>query len=324
MKTEPEVYSLIQRLYADLGREPGEIVRVRPLYGGWYNALKYEVVRKDGTVTAIRRKDVDDSNCDAMADALKAFAAPGAKACSCRHCGKRMHEHARYCSGCGKFLERSRHAVPVWKGPALPSSRRNIVTTAAVVMTALTCAAGSVAYWAASRTPSFDSVTVQRPIVSAEARAADTAAPAPFIAPARGDPNIPTATLSQSTPVEAAPQVTDHASFYRGIRPEPTHQKTVPALASYSTSKTVIKGARRHLSAKAAHRHAAIRHHAAAAPHTIDVAYKRLSAAECAGGAPGLLCREKLRFRLCKQKWNDSDVPGMSVCRVMAHAAPLS
>jgi hypothetical protein len=161
--------------------------------------------------------------------------------------------------------------------------------------------------------------------MSAEARAADTTAHSPSIAPAQGDPNIPTATLSRSTPIEAAPHVTDDASSDSGIRPEPPHQKTAPALASSSTSKTVTKRARHHLSAKAAHRHDSIRQHAAtSAPHTVDIAYKRLSAAECAGGAPGLLCREKLRFRLCKQRWSDRDVPGMSVCRVMAHAAPLS
>jgi hypothetical protein len=324
MKTEPEVYSLIQRLYADLGREPAEIVRVRPLYGGWYNALKYEVVRRDGTVTAIRRKDVDDSNCDAMADALKTFAAPGTKACSCRHCGKWMHEHARYCSGCGNPIERSRDAFPVWKGPARPSSRRNIVTTAAVVMTAFTCAAGSLAYWAASRTPSFYSVTVQRPFVSADARATDTAAQPPSTAPAQGGPDTPIVTLSGPTPIEAAPQVTDDASSNSGIGPEPPHEKSVRALASSSPSRAITKRARHHLSAKAAHRHASSRQNAASAPRTVDIAYNRLSAAECAGGASGLFCREKLRFRLCKQRWSDTDVPGMSVCRVMAHAAPLS
>jgi hypothetical protein len=323
MKTEPEVYSLIQRLYADLGCEPAEILRVRPLYGGWYNALKYEVVRKDGTVTAIRRKDVEDSNCDAMADALKTFAAPRARACSCRHCGKWMHEHARYCSGCGNSLERSRDAIPVGKGGAHPSSRRNIVSTAAVVVTALTCAAASVAYWAASRTPSFDTVTVQRPVISAEAPATHTAAQPPSNTPAQSDQDTRIAMLP--TAVEAAHQVrNDTSSSDNGTRPELPQQKGMSAPVSSSRSKVVSKRARHHLSAKAAHRHSSSRQNPAAAPRTVDIAYKRLTAAECTGGAPGLLCREKLRFRLCRQQWIDTDVPGMSVCRVKAHSAPLS
>jgi hypothetical protein len=324
MKTETEVYSLIQRLYADSGGDSTQIVRVRPLYGGWYNALKYEVVRADGTVTAIRRKDVEDSNYDAMADALKTFATPGAHACSCRHCGKWMHEQARYCSGCGNRLEHAPDSVPVRKGPAQAAEPRNIVATAAVVMITLTCAAGGGAYWAVSRTPSFDSVAVQRPFMSSDAPVTHLAAAQPPLdAAAPNTSNSATAMLNQTTPLDAAPpHLTDdpNSRMESGL----PDVNSVAVRASSSTSKAAPKRVRHHASSRAANRHVSVRHRAAAEPRALDVAYKRLSGAECAAGTPGLFCREKLRFRLCKDRWTQSDVPGMSVCRVAAHAAPLS
>jgi hypothetical protein len=320
MKTETEVYSLIQRLYADSGGDSAQIVRVRPLYGGWYNALKYEVVRADGTVTAIRRKDVEDSNYDAMAAALKTFAIRGSHACSCRHCGKWMHEQARYCSGCGNRLEHAPDSVPVCNTAAPVASRRNVVATAAVVMTTLTCAAGGVAYWAAGRTPSFESVGVQRAFMSSDAQVAaaarlDTAAP--------NNTDSATAMLNRTTALDAArSQLTeDPNSRVKSALPD---VKSVAVRAPSRASKIAPKRARHQLWSKAANRHVSVRPRAAPETRALDVAYKRLSGAECAAGAPGLFCREKLRFRLCKDRWTQSDVPGMSVCRVAAHAAPQS
>ena len=76
MKTEREIRELLEKLYQGMGKDPNEIVRIAPLYGGWYNSLKYEVVRADNARTHIWRKDIDDANEDAIADALRSFAAP--------------------------------------------------------------------------------------------------------------------------------------------------------------------------------------------------------------------------------------------------------
>jgi hypothetical protein len=38
---------------------------------------------------------------------------------------------------------------------------------------------------------------------------------------------------------------------------------------------------------------------------SIDVRYERAAKVECARGVEGLLCRERLRWRLCKGRWND-------------------
>jgi hypothetical protein len=317
MKTQTEVYSLIQRLYADSGGDSAQIVRVRPLYGGWYNALKYEVVRADGTVTAIRRKDVEDSNYDAMSAALKTFALPGAHACSCRHCGKWMHEQARYCSGCGNRLERAPDSVSVCKAAARSASRRNVVVSAAVVMTTLTCAAGGVAYWAADRTTPSDRVALERPFMASQAQAA---AAAGFDPAAPNNTDSAAALLNRTAALDAAPPQLAHKADSRVKSGLPDTK----IRASSRASKAAPKHARHHASLRAAKRHVSVRPNPAPEPRALDVAYKRLSGAECAAGAAGLFCREKLKFRLCKDRWTQSDVPGMSVCRVVAHAAPLS
>jgi hypothetical protein len=76
MLTEAEIFELVSRLYRDIGGDPRELVRVAPLYGGWYNALKFEVVRADNAKTWIWRKDIDGPDFDAIMQALKGFSEP--------------------------------------------------------------------------------------------------------------------------------------------------------------------------------------------------------------------------------------------------------
>ena len=63
---------------------------------------------------------------------------------------------------------------------------------------------------------------------------------------------------------------------------------------------------------------------AADAPHTVDVVYRRIAAEKCSLGLKGSICREKLKLKLCKERWTDSNVPGMSVCRLTHRPGPLS
>ena len=73
MKSEAELRDLIDRLYAAIGGDPTELLRVSPRYGAWYTALKFEIVRADDARTSVWRKDVDEGNDIAIIDALKAF-----------------------------------------------------------------------------------------------------------------------------------------------------------------------------------------------------------------------------------------------------------
>lgn len=47
---------------------------------------------------------------------------------------------------------------------------------------------------------------------------------------------------------------------------------------------------------------------------SIDEQHRQLSAAECPNGPGGLFCREKIRYRLCKNRWSASPAPGQSIC----------
>ncbi|HEV7392028.1 MAG TPA: hypothetical protein VGO08_10315 [Burkholderiales bacterium] len=76
LTTEAEILALLSRLYHDIGGDPRDLVRVAPLYGGWYNALKFEVVRADNAKTWIWRKDMDAADYEAITTALRGFSVP--------------------------------------------------------------------------------------------------------------------------------------------------------------------------------------------------------------------------------------------------------
>ncbi|HXG50829.1 MAG TPA: hypothetical protein VNN77_05400 [candidate division Zixibacteria bacterium] len=48
MRTQTEVKSLIRDPCSQLGKDPEELIHIRPVDGGRANALSYEVIRKDG------------------------------------------------------------------------------------------------------------------------------------------------------------------------------------------------------------------------------------------------------------------------------------
>jgi hypothetical protein len=55
---------------------------------------------------------------------------------------------------------------------------------------------------------------------------------------------------------------------------------------------------------------------------TIDSLYQQRTAAECGSGPIGFVCRESVRFGLCRDKWSRNEVRGMTVCRVLAREGP--
>jgi hypothetical protein len=54
---------------------------------------------------------------------------------------------------------------------------------------------------------------------------------------------------------------------------------------------------------------------------TIDQLYRQRAAAEC-DGPLGFVCRESIRFGLCRDKWSNAEVRGMTICRLLARAGP--
>ena len=73
MRTEAEIRELVQRLYVQTGGNRRDVLRVTPRFGGWYTALKYEVIRADNSRTSVWRKDIEEANHAAIIDALKTF-----------------------------------------------------------------------------------------------------------------------------------------------------------------------------------------------------------------------------------------------------------
>ena len=73
MRTQAQVEELCRRQYQELGGDPSELIQIKPLDGGWENALSYEVLRRDGVRTRIWRQDLDDNNMENIKRSLCRF-----------------------------------------------------------------------------------------------------------------------------------------------------------------------------------------------------------------------------------------------------------
>lgn len=73
VKREPEVLELVRAVYSDIGGSPNDLITVRPLHGGWLNALMFEVVRNDNTTIRVARADIDRTNRRSLTRALRTF-----------------------------------------------------------------------------------------------------------------------------------------------------------------------------------------------------------------------------------------------------------
>jgi hypothetical protein len=73
MRTQAQVEQLFRTLYQDLGRDPAELIQVKPVDGAWDNALSYEVTRKDKKKTSVWRRDLDDNNNENIKASLSHF-----------------------------------------------------------------------------------------------------------------------------------------------------------------------------------------------------------------------------------------------------------
>jgi len=73
MRDQHGVESIVQRLYERIGRDPSELFQIRPIDGGWDNALSYEITRSDMKRARIYRHDLDDQNEQEIASCLRRF-----------------------------------------------------------------------------------------------------------------------------------------------------------------------------------------------------------------------------------------------------------
>lgn len=73
MRTQRDVESTVRRLYQKMGRDPSELLQIKPIDGGWDNALSYEITRSDLKHARIYRCDLDDQNDRQVAKSLRRF-----------------------------------------------------------------------------------------------------------------------------------------------------------------------------------------------------------------------------------------------------------
>jgi len=73
VRTQAELEGLIRRLFQEVGYNPADLIQVKPIDGGWEDALSYVITRKDGKQTSIYRRDLDDGNEQETKNALRGF-----------------------------------------------------------------------------------------------------------------------------------------------------------------------------------------------------------------------------------------------------------
>ena len=81
LKSEGEILEVLKPIYAQIGGDPAELVRVTPSWGGWLNALRFCVFRTDGAHTWVARRDLDHQNRGRLINALRSFSHAEEPAC---------------------------------------------------------------------------------------------------------------------------------------------------------------------------------------------------------------------------------------------------
>jgi hypothetical protein len=312
MKTEAELLDLLRDTYASQGRDPADIAGVRPLHGGWYNALKFEVIRADGQIAFVWRKDLDRGDHVALAESLSGFAAPNATIPLCSRCGKPLRRAARFCTGCGHVLQDLQHPARA-RQVSRTTRASNAMKNTVVIVVALTSIAAGLTYWSLRDSPTvaprvepvlLSHASPEQPMVS-EPSGHTAAVPSSTTNDTKTDVQHPTA--PQMPPTVTADR---HASA----------PQAKPAIRPAVRSKA--NGTRQHK--VVVHRTADKMQPKPLSRPSLDAFYHQTAARDCAQGFTGVLCREKLKFRLCEGRWTDHRVIGQVVCHVAKPVPPLS
>jgi hypothetical protein len=328
MKTEHETLELVQRLYARTGRDAADIVCVRALHGGWHNALKYEAERYDHRVAAIGREDLEAGDDTAIVNALRAFAAPEGEASLCSVCGKWATGRPQYCSRCGNFLGDAAH-----EAHRAGHVRNVTIAKRAALAVALTCMGSGIAYWFWTYKPSMNALREQRPqdmppsswiaggwesAGHGSARFEEGAAITPGrLASSEGASQM---AGKRDTPAVAPPLARRPAASRRA-----TPRAATPPHRDLPRPNTGQELARANAGSSGTYNAKETRVRSVpAARATLDRIYEARARAECERTILGFVCRERLRWRVCKDNWTPDKTGGMSVCYVPEYPEPLS
>lgn len=314
MKTEREILEFIRALYARTGGNPGDIGRIRPLRGGWYNALKYQIERFDRSIAVISREDVDSGNEAAIVAAFDTFVVSARDAFLCSACGTYGPGGSRYCSRCGNLL-----GAPYDRSRSAQNTRTLTAARYAALTTALSCLAAGVAYWCGVSRP-----VAQGPLMQHHLELA--------VSPAALDQTAQKGRASSTAPTEDARVIRPSPSWLEVPNEMPNdphivvasssapHRAYTPRGGSGARPKTAHTkvGSRNSFSKKR------IAGDGVLSNANIDVTYAARAHVECPTSISGLVCREKLRIMLCKGTWTAAAIPGRMICHIREFQAPLS
>ena len=70
---DSQIENLLHHIYQELGCNPDDLIQIKPIDGGWENALSYEVTRKDHKKARVWRKDLDDNKIENIKICLRQF-----------------------------------------------------------------------------------------------------------------------------------------------------------------------------------------------------------------------------------------------------------
>lgn len=267
----------------------------------------------------------------------------------CPNCGKatKARRGAKFCGACGHRFAVSMDAppfdavkpatdrkVPQQDSAALRSGVGQSITIAknsrtsfnfTLVTVALLCAGIGAGYWLAARPTPPAGPGLDQPSKRVDGQVADNASqrtPKPSQEPAE----TPTAkAIGSGEPVEASSQPRDQVDSGNRVRTARRGDKSKPAPSPPIVTKSTPAPPLEQSAAQPVQPPAPVEREAALpAPRTIDQVYEQRAAVECRSGFAGFLCRERVRFNLCEGKWTGNEVPGMTLCRVVGHAAPPS
>jgi hypothetical protein len=274
----------------------------------------------------------------------------------CRRCGHILTSavtESAVTAGSASSVGRNRQSSPPSHesgSAASPDQHTRVKTRAGAITLALivlTCACAGAAYWLSARTPRDSNVRAENGTQREPQREtehgngpstffleereehtpAETVSEAPSIAatplplqPRRSAvvPKRPPPRVAYSRPAPAAVEPEQPRPYVHkaeplppiAAAPEPAAPRRAdelpapdpaPPYAQGRTSvqvETMLRGAR-----------------------TIDQLYQQRAAAECRGPL-GFVCRESIRFGLCRDKWSNREVRGMMICHVLARAGP--
>ncbi len=73
MTSRAHIEELVADLYHEVGGDPQDIVHIIPIDGDWPDARSYQIIRNDGAVAALYRKDIVNCAVANMRQSLRSF-----------------------------------------------------------------------------------------------------------------------------------------------------------------------------------------------------------------------------------------------------------